>query len=77
MEELLDYLVRALVDHPDEVDVESFEEDDGTVVIEIRVHPEDVGRVIGQRGRTIAALRKIIRASSVHAGRRTLVDVID
>ncbi len=77
MEDLLAYLARALVDEPDEVEVEGFEEDDGTVVLELRVAPEDTGKVIGRGGRTISALRTVVKASSVRENRRVLVDVID
>ena len=77
MEDLLAYLARALVDEPDEVEVEGFEEDDGTIVLELRVAPEDTGKVIGRGGRTIAALRTVVKASSVRENRRVLVDVID
>ena len=77
MEDLLAYLARALVDEPDAVEVEGFEEDDGTIVLELRVAPEDAGKVIGRGGRTIAALRTVVKASSVKEGRRVLVDVID
>jgi predicted RNA-binding protein YlqC (UPF0109 family) len=76
MEELLAYLVRALVDEPDEVSVESFEEDDGTLVLELHVAEGDAGKVIGRGGRTAAALRSVIRACSVRQGRRVLVDVV-
>ena len=77
MEELLAFLARALVDHPDEVEVEEFEEEDGTLVLEVHVAEEDVGQVIGRGGRTINALRSLVRASAVAAGRRVLVDVVD
>lgn len=77
MEELLEYLARALVDEPDEVSVESFEEDDGTVVLELRVGDDDAGQVIGRGGRTIAALRNVVKASAVRHDRRVLVDVVD
>ena len=77
MEDLLAYLARALVDDPDAVEVEGFEEDDGTIVIELRVAPEDTGKVIGRGGRTIAALRTVVKASAVRENRRVLVDVID
>ena len=77
MRELLEYLARSLVDRPDEVSVESFEEDDGTVVLELQVADDDVGKVIGRGGRTINALRAVIRACSVKRGRRVLVYVVD
>jgi predicted RNA-binding protein YlqC (UPF0109 family) len=77
VEELLRYLVRALVDERDEVKVESFEEDDGTVVLELTVADDDVGKVIGRGGRTVNALRNVIRASAVKQDKRVLVDVLD
>ena len=77
MEDLLAYLARALVDDPDAVEVEGFEEDDGTIVLELSVAPEDTGKVIGRGGRTVSALRTVVKASSVREGRRVLVDVID
>ena len=77
MEELLAYLARSLVDDPDAVDVESFEEDDGTVVLELHVAPDDTGKVIGRGGRTVAALRTVMKAAAVREERRVLVDVVD
>lgn len=77
MEDLLEYLARAIVDDPDAVEVDSFEEDDGTIVLELSVAGEDAGKVIGRGGRTIAALRTVVKASSVREGRRVLVDVVD
>ena len=77
MEDLLAFLARGLVDDPDEVVVDSFEEDDGTIVLELSVAEGDAGKVIGRGGRTIAALRSIVRASSVRENRRVLVDVVD
>ena len=77
MEELLAYLARTLVDHPDEVDVEVFEEDDGTVILELNVADDDAGQVIGRGGRTINALRAVMRASAVREDCRVLVDVVD
>lgn len=77
MEDLLAYLARGLVDDPDEVVVDSFEEEDGTIVLELSVAEGDAGKVIGRGGRTIAALRTVVRASSVRENRRVLVDVLD
>jgi uncharacterized protein len=74
---LLAYLARALVDEPDQVSVESFEEDDGTLVLELHVAEDDAGKVIGRGGRTVAALRMLMKACSVKQGRRVLVDVVD
>ncbi len=77
MEGLLAYLARALVDDPEQVRVESFEEDDGTLVLELSVAEEDAGKVIGRGGRTVSALRTVVKAASVKQNRRVVVDVID
>jgi predicted RNA-binding protein YlqC (UPF0109 family) len=77
VEDLLEYLARSLVDEPDQVSVESFEEDDGTVVLELTVAEGDVGKVIGRGGRTINSLRTVLKASAVRHERRVLVDVVD
>ncbi len=77
MERLLAYLARALVDAPEQVSVESFEEEDGTIVLELSVAEDDAGKVIGRGGRTVSALRTVVRAASVKQNRRVLVDVID
>jgi uncharacterized protein len=77
VKDLVEYLAKALVDRPDEVSVEEFEEDDGTVVFEVTVAEDDVGKVIGRNGRTVNALRTVIRASAVRHNRRVLVDVVD
>jgi uncharacterized protein len=77
VEELLAYLARALVDEPEQVSVESFEEDDGTIVLELHVAEGDAGKVIGRGGRTVAALRTVVKAAAVRGGQRVLVDVVD
>jgi uncharacterized protein len=77
VKDLLEYFARALVDSPDQVSVESFEEDDGTIVLELHVADDDVGKVIGRNGRTVNALRTVIRAAAVRHERRVLVDVVD
>ena len=77
MRELLEYLARSLVDRPDEVSVESFEEDDGTLVLELRVADDDTGKVIGRGDRASAALRTVVKAAAVRDGQRVLVDVVD
>lgn len=77
MEDLLEYLVRALVDRPDEVSVEGFDEEDGTVVLELRIASEDVGKVIGRGGRTVKALRTVLKAYGSRQGHRVIIDLID
>ena len=77
MQELLQYLARSLVDDPEAVSVERFEEDDGTVVFEVEVAEQDAGKVIGRGGRTVAALRTVMKACAARHGQRVLVDVVD
>jgi predicted RNA-binding protein YlqC (UPF0109 family) len=74
--ELLAYLARELVDDPEAVRVEEEERDDALVLV-LHVAPGDVGKVIGRQGRIARALRTIVRASSVHDGRRVLVEIAD
>jgi hypothetical protein len=77
MEELVEYLARSLVDKPDAVSVESFEEGDGSTVIELSVDEDDVGKIIGRGGRTVNALRCVLRACAAKQDSRILLDVVD
>ena len=77
MRELLVDLARALVDQPDKVEVEQFEEDDGTLVLELSVDEDDYGQIIGRGGRTAAALRTVVKAAGSRQDRRVLVDIVD
>ena len=70
----LEHLVKGIVDHPDDVQVVGEESPRGEV-LEVRVHPEDLGRVIGRAGRTAKALRTLITALA--DGKRVRVDVVD
>jgi predicted RNA-binding protein YlqC (UPF0109 family) len=76
-QELLQTLARRLVDAPEQVSVEEFEEDDGTLVLELAVADDDYGKVIGRGGRTAHALRTVIKASAAHEHRRVVVDIVD
>jgi uncharacterized protein len=75
--ELLVYLAQQLVDEPAKVEVEEFEEDDGTLVLELSVADDDYGKVIGRGGRTAQALRTIVKAAAVKDNRRVLVDIVE
>lgn len=70
----LEHLVKGIVDHPDDVRVESKETQRGEV-LEVHVNPQDLGRVIGRSGRTAQSLRTVV--NSLAGGRRVRVDVID
>ena len=76
MKELLEFLAKSLVDHPDQVHVEEIETDNA-VVLRLSVAKEDVGRVIGKQGRIARALRTIIKASAVRDGKRAIVEIVD
>ena len=77
MKELLEFLARALVDEPQRVLVEEFEEDDGTLVLELSVAEDDYGKVIGRGGRTAQAIRTVVKAAAVKDNRRVLVDIVE
>ncbi len=74
---LLEYLAEGLVDEPEEVSVDRFEGDDGTIVLELCVAPEDYGKVIGRAGRTAHALRTVVKAAATGEGSHVLVDIVD
>ncbi|RKW69708.1 RNA-binding protein [Galactobacter caseinivorans] len=74
LDDALDHLVRGIVDHPDDVDVSRKAGRRGDV-LEVRVHPEDLGRVIGRQGRTAKALRTVV--DSLPGGHDIRVDVVD
>lgn len=77
MKELLEELARRLVDEPEQVSVEQFEEGDGTIVLELAVADDDYGKVIGRGGRTANALRTVVKAAAVKENRRVLVDIVE
>jgi uncharacterized protein len=69
MRELIDEIARALVDHPEGVTVDAVQGSEVTV-LELRVHPEDLGKVIGRQGRTVKAIRTLLGAAGMKARRR-------
>ena len=75
MKELVEVIAKALVENPDKVDVSEREEND-TVVIELRVDPSDMGKVIGRQGRIAKAIRAVVKAASTKSGKKTLVDIV-
>jgi len=77
MRELLEYLARGLVEHPDQVRVNEVQEDDGVVVLELSVADDDYGNVIGRGGRTAAAIRTVVKTAASRDKRRVFVDIVD
>ena len=74
--DLVEYLARRLVEHPDEVSVEEVEED-GALVIRLHVASDDLGRVIGRGGRIARALRTLVRAGGAHGDRRIVLEIVE
>ena len=75
MDQLVLFIARSLVDQPDAVKVDMQEEDDA-FVIELSVDPSDVGKVIGKQGRIAKAIRTIVKAASVDAEKKYVVDIL-
>lgn len=73
---MLDFLARHLVDDPEQVEV-VIVEDDEPVTLELIVAPDDIGKVIGRRGRTAKALRTVVRAAAALDGEDVQVDIVD
>lgn len=76
MKELIEYIATSLVDNPEAVRV-SLSEGEQTVVLELKVAKEDLGKVIGKQGRTAKALRTILAAASSKAQKRTVLEIIE
>jgi predicted RNA-binding protein YlqC (UPF0109 family) len=76
MKELVEAIAKALVDHPDEVQVKSLEGSQVTV-LELRVHPEDLGKVIGRQGRTAKAMRTLLGAGGMKMRKRFTLEILE
>jgi uncharacterized protein len=76
LKDLVLYLARALVEHPDQVSVEEIQEPDA-VVYELKVAESDLGRVIGRQGRTAKALRTVLSAASAKMRRRAILEILE
>lgn len=76
LRELVDFMARGLVDHPEEVEVEEVSEPDA-LVFELKVAEEDLGKVIGKQGRTAKALRTILSAASAKSRRRVVLEILE
>jgi predicted RNA-binding protein YlqC (UPF0109 family) len=76
MKALIETMARALVDYPEDVEVVAFDEGN-TTTLELRVAQEDLGKVIGRRGRTASAMRSILAASAVRTDTRAVLEILD
>jgi uncharacterized protein len=76
VEELVTFLARSLVDRPDQVELRSQAVDGGTL-LELKVAPEDVGKVIGRDGRTINAIRAVLAVAALRRGAKVRLEVLD
>jgi len=77
VKELLEYMVKELVDNPDDVKITEEDEDDKTVIFKLSVAEDDLGKVIGKKGRTANSLRIIMRAASAKRGKSSIVKILD
>ncbi|NLC68926.1 MAG: KH domain-containing protein [Clostridiaceae bacterium] len=75
MKELLETIVRALVDNPDEISVNEVE-GEKSLILELRVAPGDMGKVIGKQGRIAKAIRTVMKAAAVKENKRVVVEII-
>jgi predicted RNA-binding protein YlqC (UPF0109 family) len=76
MKDLIQYIVKALVDNPDKVDVKEIA-GEKSIIYELRVGEGDLGKVIGKEGRTAKAIRTIITAAAMKQGKRTVLEIIE
>lgn len=76
MKELIHYIVAALVDHPDQVQIQETEEDD-SIIIELTVAKEDLGKVIGKQGRTARAMRSLLSAAAGKINKRSRLEIME
>lgn len=75
MKELVEFMAKGLVEHPDDVDVKEIAGEQ-TCIYELRVHKDDLGKVIGKNGRTARALRSVLNAASIKANKRILLEIM-
>jgi uncharacterized protein len=77
MRDAIEMIVKALVDDSDSVDVREIDQRNGSTLIEVRVGPNDVGKIIGKQGKTIRALRALTRIVGTKTNRRYLLEIVE
>lgn len=75
MKELVLTVAKALVSHPDQVEVNEIE-DERTITLELKVAPDDMGKIIGKQGRIAKAIRTVIKAASTKENKRVVVEIV-
>ncbi len=75
MKELLEVIARNLVDNPEQVTVSEVK-GDRSIILELKVAPEDMGKVIGKQGRIAKAIRTVVKAAAVHEDKRIVVEIV-
>lgn len=75
MGELVEYIAKALVDNPDEVSVNEIEGSQ-SIIIALKVAPDDMGKIIGKQGRIAKAIRTVVKAAAIKENKRVVVEII-
>ena len=76
MKELIEYVDKTLIDHPDDLRITEIE-GERTIVFELRCHPEDVGKVIGKSGKTVGAIRTLLGTVAARQNKRAMLEVVE
>ncbi|MCF0142557.1 MAG: KH domain-containing protein [Parasporobacterium sp.] len=77
MKELVEIIAKALVDSPDEVFVTQTEESDGTIILELKVAKDDMGKVIGKKGRIAKSIRTVVKTVATKQDKKVVVDIVE
>jgi predicted RNA-binding protein YlqC (UPF0109 family) len=77
MRDAIEMIVKSLVDDKETVDIREVEQRNGATLIEVRVAPQDIGKIIGKQGRTIRALRSLARIAGAKQNRRYLLEIVE
>ena len=76
MKELLDVMVRSLVSYQNDIEIENVE-DDNNIILKLKVHKEDIGKIIGKNGKVIRSIRTVIKAGAYNTKKRVTVEIIE
>ena len=75
MKDLVEYMAKSVVDEPDEVRVESETDDEDYVIYQLHVAPDDIGKVIGRRGRVARAMRTLLKVAAIKNNERSILEI--